>query len=125
MNACSLTHIEVPKELPPEPVSTPIMCTPLPMSMNFQVIPLSHTSIAIELTGLDPGEKPTIIVQARTPNESFHLEETPSQSADTSGRFEWNVYGLELDSAGLASPLDWVVLVNHAQGVACTTVTLP
>lgn len=125
LTACSVFPDAIAKELPAEPIPTPTLCTPLPADMTFQVTPLSRTSLAIAMTGLQPGEIPTVIVQASTPDESLHLEETPTQPVDASGQFNWDVFGLKLGSSGTVPSLNWAVLVKHARGVACATHMLP
>jgi len=77
------------------------------------------------MTGLQPGEIPTVIVEARTGDGGMRLEQTSAQPVDASGQFNSHVFDLELSSPGAVPPPDWVVLVRHTQGVACTTITLP
>ena len=92
--------------------------------MTFQVIPISHTSLQIIMTGLQPGEIPVVTVEARTTDGSVHLEESSAQPIDASGQFNWTVNGLDFSTIGIPPPY-WHVLVAHEQGVACATVTLP
>jgi hypothetical protein len=123
--ACTLFPFGIAKELPAEPIPTPTICTPLPATMTFQVIPLSHTSLSIVMTGLQPEEIPVVIVEAQTRDGSYRQELTYAQPVDASGQYNWDVSGLELSSPGTVPPPKWVVLVRHAQGVACTTIILP
>ena len=121
---CRLLSIEIPEEATPEPPPTPILCTPLPGDMTFQVIPLSSTSLEIIMTGLQPGEIPLVTIEARTSDGSFHLEATQNDPADASGQLDWIMAGLDFSTIGPPPPY-WHVLVAHEQGVACATATLP
>lgn len=114
--------VEIPQEETPAPPPTPLICTPLLENMTFVVTPLSHTSLHIAITGLQPGEIPVIRVQTQSMDGSFDLTVTSTQPVDGSGQYDHTVSNLELDSR---QPPDWHVIVTHAQGVACATVTLP
>ncbi|GAB4581325.1 MAG: hypothetical protein Fur0022_40720 [Anaerolineales bacterium] len=39
--------------------------------------------------------------------------------------FNYEVYGLELETVGTTLSPSWAVLVKHEQGVACATISLP
>lgn len=121
---CSLVPNEIPAESPPEPKPTPVLCTPLPDEMTFQVTPFSSTSAEIVMTGLQAGEIPIIIVEAMVPGGGTRLEITPGQPVDVTGQFNVLVSGISLPQGVGPSP-EWSVLVIHAQGVACATLTLP
>lgn len=113
---------EIPEEQTPKPPPTPLICTPLPETMTFVVTPLSHTSLHIGMTGLQPGEIPIVNVRAQTPDGSIDMTVTQTKPVDSTGQYDIIVSNLELDST---RPPYWHVIVTHSQGVACETVRLP
>jgi hypothetical protein len=124
LTGCGLIRVEIPKEETPGPPPTPILCAPLPENMTFQVTPLSATSLQIDMTGLQQGEIPVVNIQAQTTDGGIDRKESSSQPIDATGQLTWTVSGMDFSSIGPQPPY-WHVLVIHAQGVACTTITLP
>jgi hypothetical protein len=117
--------IEITKEIEArEATPTEVVCTTSLNDVALTVSPVTHTSARVELRGLIPGEKLTILFIAQS-DEQHTREITvyPSEGADESG-----VFITQEDSL---SPLPdvttnlWTVKVVHSRGVACAEVMLP
>lgn len=112
----------------PEPSPTPAICTPLPEDMTFTVTLTSDTpalsdvevAVALELTGLQPGENLYLMFVQDKPDGEYQAEEWGMAPVGQDGRFSF--------MADLTSPYeypDWQIKIIHARGVACTEITLP
>jgi hypothetical protein len=93
--------------------------------MTFQVVAIGSDAVRIEMTGMQPGETPAVIVDASSPNASLHAENRTTHPVDANGQFTWEVAGLRFDSPGSLPPSHFNIQVVHAQGTACTSIQLP
>lgn len=103
------------------PSPTPAVCTPLPDGMTFTMTPTSDTAVALELTGLQPGESLHFIFfwQGGSETSEIQLYDLPPVGDD--GRFT-DTINLQPAEAGAHT---WQIKAIHAWGVACTGITLP
>lgn len=104
----------------PEPSPTPAVCTPLPEGMTLTIKPASANDIALELTGLQPGEQPHFIFTQEKPDGMYQMEEYDMPPVGEDGQF---VHTIRLSSP-YESP-DWQIKIIHARGAACIEITLP
>jgi hypothetical protein len=83
--------------------------------------------VIVELTGLQPGEYPLLIIYRDLPgsDEQFYdvYKFMPAYPIGQDGKFSHREGGLE-PLPGITSNF-WVVQVIHMRGVACTGVSLP
>lgn len=93
--------------------------------VTMEVRRIRETTVALHVTGLQPGEKPTVIYSTSIPNESASMGEMYdfAEGADQNGAFSVDIPGLvPLEGQSRAT---WDVRLIHARGVECVTVTLP
>ena len=102
------------------PSPTPAVCTPLPEGMTLTIKPASENAITLELTGLQPGEKPHFIFTQEKSDDMFQMEEYDMRPVGEAGLF---THTMRLSSP-FDSP-DWQIKVLHARGVVCMEITLP
>jgi hypothetical protein len=110
--ACIPPWREVPREVTPEPVPTPAVCTDWPEDMKVRVTSGTGTFIILELEGFQPVEHLTFLFTGEIPGtSSSRLESRPTAAVGEDGRFTWNV-GLE----GIPQINHWQGKIIHARG---------
>lgn len=119
--ACLPFWREVPREVPPEPSSTPAVCTGWSEGMIVRVAPKTGTSVILELEGFQPGEQLHFLFTGEIPGtSSSRLESRPAAAVGEDGRFTWDV-GL----GGIPQINHWQGKIIHERGVTCFEFTLP
>ncbi len=107
----------------------PVTMTPTPTCMsvsgvNLDAVLLSTTAVRVNVTGLNPNERPTFVFYSEVPGQTFRIESRPLEGAHEDGGLEHTQDGL-VDRTSGVSFKDWHIQVIHSRGVACTTISLP
>lgn len=114
-----------------EPMTEPFVePTPTPDCLHaegvtMEVRRIRDTTVALDVSGLQPGEKPTVIYSTSIANKSSAMTEMYgfAEGADENGEFSIDLPGLvPLEGQTRAT---WDIRFIHARGVECATVTLP
>lgn len=103
------------------PTATPA-CTDLLPGMVF-TLTTQPNAVMIELSGLRPGEQPTLVLWHEVPGVGAKRIEGTALPVADDGRLVERQYNLS--PADENAPNTWHIQVIHAQGVACTEVTIP
>ncbi len=123
-SAVQVTKEVLVTKVTPSPSPTPLACTPLPEGMTLQVEALSPTGLQVEVDGLGPDERPTLILSSEVPHvgsRKFTTQDAEPVGAD--GRYTYQTRWLE--AVGASTDNRWEVKIVHARGVACTEIVLP
>jgi hypothetical protein len=99
-------------------------CQPVP-GVTVQVLPVNNTSVGLQVSGLQPGEIPSIFYSTAISGVGARRGEAWAfaRGADERGDFSMELTGLQpLDGQSKAT---WDIGVVHRRGVACAEVTLP
>ena len=108
----------------PGPGPARVACTPLPEDMALRVEALSPTAAQVEVEGLRPGERPTLILEAEAPGQgAARIERRDGAPVGPDGRYMFRQSGLYPVAVSLSNR--WEVRLVHARGVACTRILLP
>lgn len=116
--------LEVPMEEPfVEPTATP-MCQPFP-GVTLETRRISDSTIELHVSGLQPGEKPSVIYSTSIRGKSSAMTEMYdfAEGADQYGEFSVDLPGL-VPLEGQTSAT-WDIRFIHSRGVECATITLP
>ncbi len=125
LTSCGIRAIsfgkEMPKEEPPQPNPTPVVCTNWPEGMKVRVELKTDTSIDMELEGFQPGDQLVFLFTGEIPGlSSAQLESRPIAVVGKDGRFTWD------ESLGGTPQINhWQGAIIHMGGVACFDFTLP
>lgn len=92
--------------------------------VTLEVVHISNSTVELQVSGLQPGEKPSVIysTHSNTGSSSGEMGDF-AKGADENGE-------ISIDLPGLI-PLDkqinstWDIRVIHVRGVECATITLP
>lgn len=106
-----------------EPTATP-QCQPAE-GVTVEVRRISDTTLGLRVSGLQPGDKPTVIYSTSIPNEGSSMGEMYdfAEGVDENGEFSVDLPGLRpLEGQTSAT---WDIRFIHARGVECVAVTLP
>jgi len=119
--ACIPFWREVPREVTPEPSTTPVVCAGWSEGMKVRVAPKTGTFVILELEGFQPGEQLTFLFIGEIPGtSSSRLESRPAAVVGEDGRFIWDI-GL----GGIPQINHWQGKIIHESGVTCFEFTLP
>lgn len=121
--ATSILVTEVPMEEPfVEPTATPD-CQPA-NGVTLEVRRIRATTVELHASGLQPGEKPSVIYSTSSDRASTWGEMYDSaEGADQRGEFSMDLPGL-IPLEGQSSST-WDIRFIHSRGVECATITLP
>ncbi|HYQ55943.1 MAG TPA: hypothetical protein VEP89_01265 [Draconibacterium sp.] len=108
--------------LPPKTIEPLPRCIQVP-GIKIGVVILSSGSVKVEVTGLVPDEEVTYIFYSEAANQTFKIESSPLEGADSNGSIEFIEEELNKISGGLFK--EWHVQVIHSKGVACVDFDLP
>ncbi len=121
--AASLAVTEVAvKIVTPEPTPTTAVCTPLPADMTIHTQYESDLHGMIEVTGLQPGEKPIIIINGDAPTGNYREESTTVQEVGADGRFQ---HTFDFRSWPSVDGYTFTGQLIHQRGVACFDMEIP
>lgn len=115
--------VEVTIEAPVIPSATPA-CQPA-SGVTVEILPYSFNGVGIHITGLRPGESPTILWFTSTVGVGSKGGTAGpfAQGADSNGEFTTSINSL--DPLPGQTHANWDIRVVHRRGVACASITLP
>lgn len=115
--------IEVPVEIiTPEPTPTTAVCTLLPEEMRIHVRRAGELHGTVETAGLQPGERPLLLLTAEAATASWRQEMQPDTAVGADGRFQAR---LDFRSWPSVEGYQFAGRLIHARGVACFEFSLP
>ena len=93
--------------------------------VNLEILRLKDTTIKMNVSGLQPGEKPSIIYRTSIAGEASTMTEMYNfaTGAGQQGEFSVDVPGL-LPLEGQTNAT-WDIRFIHSRGVECATIVLP
>lgn len=116
--------VEVPLTEPfVEPTATPV-CQPA-NGVNLDIVRLRDTTIRLNVTGRQPGKKPSLIYSTSIAGEASTMGEMYNfaEGADEQGAFSVGLPGLRpLEGQTNAT---WDIRFIQSRGVECAMITLP
>ena len=117
----TITEVEV-KIVTPEPTPTTAVCTPLPAEMTLDIQYESDLHGTIEVTGLQPGEKPIVIITGDSLTGSYREESTTVREVGVDGRFQ---HTFDFRSWPSVEGYTFKGQIIHQRGAACFDLEIP
>ncbi len=107
----------------PEPTPTTAVCTAIPDDLNIEIQGRGPLHGVIEITGLQPGDKPIFqLTGQRSPSDLWRMEKQPSAVLDENGHYRTNFDFRTWDSI---EGYTFAGKLIHKHGVACFDLELP
>ena len=107
----------------PQPTPTLPACTALPPGTSLTIEPVSASAVRLSGEGFEPGEKLIVVLTSEYRQRRRETRFFPAEPVAADGRFTITV-GHLCPVPGAATNT-WQVILIHARGAACQTVTLP
>lgn len=108
----------------PQPfLPTPQVCTALPADTSLIIEPISASAVRLSGEGFEPGEQLTIVLTSESHQHRGRIEFFPAEPVAADGCFTITVDSVYPVRG--ATTNTWQVILIHARGAACQTVTLP
>lgn len=108
----------------PEPTPTTAVCTPLPADMSLNILYDSDRHGVIEVEGLEPGERPTLLLtgQGEVTSDWWRKETQYENAVGADGRMQYRFDFRGWDSV---EGVEFKGQLIHQRGVACFSIDLP
>ena len=107
----------------PQPSPTLPACTALPLGRSLTIEPISASAVRLSGEGFEPGEKLIVVLTSEYRQRRRETRFFPAEPVAADGRFTITVG--HLYPVPGATTNTWQVILIHARGAACQTVTLP
>ncbi|MCA9929999.1 MAG: hypothetical protein KC419_16055 [Anaerolineales bacterium] len=115
--------VEEPVEIvTPEPTPTTAVCTPLPDDMTILIRREEDLRGTIEVTGLQPDDRPILIITGEAPLGNYREETSKAHDVGPNGRFHHTINFKSWDSI---EGYEFEGRLIHNRGVACFPIDLP
>ncbi|MCB9009748.1 MAG: hypothetical protein H6656_20680 [Ardenticatenaceae bacterium] len=106
-----------------EPTATAAPCTPLLEGMRLTIRSDDGLTIHLEVEGLLPDDKPTVLLKGTAINQTSARETFPGNPVGPNGRYQDSYYlGNELGDIDI---VNWTGQIIHQRGAICFEFTLP
>ena len=106
----------------PEPTPTTAVCTPLPADMALDIQYESDLHGVIEVTGLQPGEKPTLLLTGEAQAGSWRKDTQYENAVEANGRLS---YRFDFRSWPSVDGYTFTGQLIHQRGVVCFDLEIP
>lgn len=120
--AVPLVTEQIVEIVTPEPTPTTVVCTPLPDEIRIHIRRAGDLHGAVEVEGLQPGERPLLLLTAEAATASWRQETQPDTVVGADGRFQAR---LDFRSWPSVAGYQFAGRLIHDRGVACFEFSLP